>query len=420
MQYLTPKMFFDAMTALTADITTRPKTAIMLEGRLYSFPINFSVLKDIFLGSMNRIILRMHALESRDIVSVFMMTFAMLSYHRIEKHRTGKTLVMNLFLRDVLFLAKRGRAGQLFVEAPYCLWLQDTTEVPEEQVLKCALLRFLKIGSFAITSKSEQVNYISLIRNYNQFWRRTLMNTSVSNFLPQETANLYLSSIVDILDRTRGSTNWYKFLNIDVFAPDVEIHAETAAQYNYEQLLEELVAPLEKPKTENELIHILKDVHPALGGPQKSLRTTRDPLAALRNFAQHVKNLPQSIRQRIPVIVSSTLAKTRRLLGAKQFKYFLAVRPHVLHATTFFGAVQGGEATAFPSPILPREMFIEAVDLVEYGQLQLGFESLSLMLDNPNAMRNVVTQLRSTPIQTISAKGQFLIADYEKSVSNHA
>lgn len=77
----------------------------------------------------------------------------------------------------------------------------------------------------------------------------------------------------------------------------------------------------------------------------------------------------------------------------------------MLHASTFFAALQGAEALVFPNPYLPRGVFIEVLDLLEYAQLQLSFEELALTLSNARAMHRIVTELSSIPVQTLEAKG---------------
>lgn len=158
MQNVTPKMFFDTLHALSTTAKTRPPTSVMLEGRLYTFPLNFSTAKSIFLGAINRLIVRMHSLDSKDMVSVFMMTVGYLAYQKIQKHRTGKTLVMNMFQRDVLYLLLAQERGALLTEAPYCAWLEEETQDVHEMIVKCSTLRFLKIGSVENIAEAEKVS----------------------------------------------------------------------------------------------------------------------------------------------------------------------------------------------------------------------------------------------------------------------
>lgn len=156
MQNMLPKMFFDSLHALTVAATTRATTGVMLEGRLYNFPLKFATLKSVLLGAINRIIVRMHSLESRDMVSIFMLTVAVMAYQKIQKNRTGRTLVMNLFLRDVLYLWQARQSNELVTEAPYCAWIG--AESQEELVIKCSAFRFLKIGSLINIEQHQQVS----------------------------------------------------------------------------------------------------------------------------------------------------------------------------------------------------------------------------------------------------------------------
>lgn len=157
MQNITPKMFFDACQALAATAKTGQTTGVMLENRLYSFPFNFATLKGILLGAVNRMILRMHSLDSKDMVSVFIVTVSVMAYQRIQKNRTGKTLIMNLFLRDVLHLALAKGEGGVLAEAPYCGWLREGTKSNEELIIKCSALRFFKLGSVSNIEEAQKV-----------------------------------------------------------------------------------------------------------------------------------------------------------------------------------------------------------------------------------------------------------------------
>ena len=68
-------------------------------------------------------------------------------------------------------------------------------------------------------------------------------------------------------------------------------------------------------------------------------------------------------------------------------------------------AVHGAEGRVFPNPELRRGLFIEALDLHEYGRLQLSFEELALLLSDGHSMQNIISELRSVPVQTIEARG---------------
>ena len=160
MQNVTPKMFFDTLLALSTTAKTRPPTSVMLEGRLYTFPISFVTVKSIFLGAINRLIVRMHSLDSKDIISVFMMTVAYMAYQKIQKHRTGKTLVMNLYQREVLHLHMAQQRGELLTEAPHCAWLEEGSQTVDEFIVKCAALRYFKMGSVDNIEEADKVSNI--------------------------------------------------------------------------------------------------------------------------------------------------------------------------------------------------------------------------------------------------------------------
>lgn len=157
LQNVLPKMFFDSILALTAPQAAKQATSIMLEGRLYTFPLSFSTLKNLFLGSMNRFIERMHTLDSKDMVSVFVVTLAVMAYRKIQKHRTGKTLVMNLYLRDVLHIWRAAQREVLDEVAPECAWIRQNELSQEEMIIKCSALRFLKLGTLNVP-EDQRVN----------------------------------------------------------------------------------------------------------------------------------------------------------------------------------------------------------------------------------------------------------------------
>ncbi|XP_026192334.1 uncharacterized protein LOC34622828 [Cyclospora cayetanensis] len=378
LQNIMPKMFFDSFQALSVASKSRKSASVVLEGRLYSFALSFDNLKSIFLGAVNRLILRMHSLDSRDMVSVFMMTVAVMAYQRVQKHRTGKTLVMNMFLRDVLHLQRANQLGRLLEEAPHCAWLEKQEGLPQEEfVIKCAALRFLKIGSLKIED-AEVVN----VRNY-------------------------LAEFFNILNGLRGKTRWMDFLNIRTFSAEADLYAETAAQYSYEKL----EGQLRDEETHEQIGGVLgstnSNLHMALGGARKYLHDKRDTLTALRSYAENIKKLPPSLRKSLEDFFSSCYGKLRRFLGAKQFTWFKSIRPHVLHASSFFAAVAGAEGLVFPNPAVLRGNFISASDLTEYGQLQLAFEELALILSDARSMQNVISELRSIPVQTVEAKEEY-------------
>ncbi|CDJ38129.1 hypothetical protein, conserved [Eimeria tenella] len=378
MQNVTPKMFFDALQAVSTAASTKPQAGVMLEGRLYTFPLNFSTLKSVFLGAVNRLITRMHSLDSKDMVAVFAMTVAVMTYHKIQKHRTGKTLIMNLYLRDVLHLVQASKRNALFTEAPYCAWLETETQNVEELMVKCSALRFLKIGSVKDIPDTDKGNVLN-----------------------------YLASFYNILEAVRGSTKWMDFLNIHTFAPEADIYAATVAKYSYEDFLEELRVEQAGAEAEDVVTKLYTDIHPALGGPQRYVRDRKDLVTALRSFAENIKKLPPSLRKLLQNYVNSCYGKLRRFIGAKQFTLFRTIRPNVLHASTFFAAVQGAEGLVFPDPNLPRGVFIDSLDLVEYGKIQLAFEELAMILSDAQSMQSIIAELRSVPVQTVEAKEEY-------------
>ncbi|KAL8429312.1 hypothetical protein ACSSS7_006677 [Eimeria intestinalis] len=356
---------------------TRATTGVMLEGRLYTFPFNFSTMKSILLGAVNRMIQRLHSLDSKDMVSVFLITVGLLAYHRIQKHRTGKTLVMNMYIRDTLYLRETERLGRFEEEFPYCGWIREHTQDTEELIVKCAAYRFLKIGDLNETEPHSRE-----IRDY-------------------------LDAFLGILNDVRGSTSWWDFLNVRIFQTEAEIYAKTTAKYSYLDLEEGLRAEQAKRGEESLTAAIHSDIHPALGGPQPYVKDRKALVTALRSFAENIKKLPPSLRKRLPNYITALFGKLRRLVGAKQFKWMQAIRPNVLHASTFYAAIQAAESLVFPSPYMDRGVFIDVLDLIEYARLQLSFEELAITLDSSRAMQTIASEMRTMPVQTAEAKDAY-------------
>ncbi|KAL8446784.1 hypothetical protein Emag_004545 [Eimeria magna] len=352
---------------------TRTTSGIMLEGRLYTFPFNFNTMKSLLLGAVNRMIQRLHSLDSKDMVSVFLITIAVMAYHKIQKHRTGKTLVMNLFLRDTLYLRDIASLGRFEEEVPYCGWMREDSQNTEELIVKCAAYRFLRMGDL-----NETEPHSKEIRDY-------------------------LETFLGILSDVRGSTSWWNFLNVRTFQAEAEIYAKTAAKYSYLDLEDGLRAEQAKRGGESLTAAMHSDFHPALGGPHPYVKDRKDLVTALRSFAENIKKLPPSLRKKIPNYINAVLGKLRRLVGAKQFTWMQAVRPNVLHASTFYAAIQAAESLVFPSPYMERGIFIDVLDLIEYSRLQLSFEELALTLSSSRAMQTIASELRTMPVQTAEA-----------------
>lgn len=69
-------------------------------------------------------------------------------------------------------------------------------------------------------------------------------------------------------------------------------------------------------------------------------------------------------------------------------------------------ALKSAEVATYPDLDAPRQTFIEVADLEEFGKLLLTLETVAATLDNPSGMYNIVTQMRSTPAFTPSARGE--------------
>ena len=151
LQHLTPKMFFDALFILSTQAYDKADATLSLDGKLYSFPKSFSALKDIVLSAVNKAIIRMHNLNASDAALLIAMSTVHFAYKKIQKHRTGRTATMHLFLKEVnhIMAIFRATPEQLEVLYPECHFLSQWDARREEDVLKCALYRFMKIGSLS-------------------------------------------------------------------------------------------------------------------------------------------------------------------------------------------------------------------------------------------------------------------------------
>lgn len=149
LQHLTPKMFFDILFLLSTQAYDQSEATVTLDGKLYTFPKSFGAIKDIALGSLNKAIVRMHSLNASDAALLIAMGSVHFAYKKIQKHRTGRTSVMHLFLREVHHImnyltAEPEKLKDLY---PECNFISKWETPQEEDVLKCAIFRFMKIGS---------------------------------------------------------------------------------------------------------------------------------------------------------------------------------------------------------------------------------------------------------------------------------
>lgn len=87
---------------------------------------------------------------------------------------------------------------------------------------------------------------------------------------------------------------------------------------------------------------------------------------------------------------------------------YFRVTPKVIQGTHFMGALKFAEVISYPDLEIPRQTFIEAEDLEEFSKVLLTLETAAGILDSPQAMYNTVTQLRSTPTFSPSARGESL------------
>lgn len=156
-RHLTPKMFFDALFILSAQAYDQAEATVTLDGKLYTFPKSFSAIKDIVLSAVNRAIVRMHSLSASDAVLLIAMSSVHFAYKKIQKHRTGRTATMHLFLKEVNHLMDvlKSTPEKLKSSSYECAFLIEGEQPNEEDVLKCAVFRFMKIGSLEVSTDKQ-------------------------------------------------------------------------------------------------------------------------------------------------------------------------------------------------------------------------------------------------------------------------
>lgn len=155
LQNMTAKMFFDTLHIVSTQAYNKSDASIQLDGKLYSFPKTFAALKDIVLSAVNRAILRMHSLNASDAISIIAMSTANFAYRKIQKHRTGRTAVMHLFLKEVAHIMKLYKENHAILGEKYteCAAVSNLVHPTEEDVVKCAFLRFITIGSLDLSEE---------------------------------------------------------------------------------------------------------------------------------------------------------------------------------------------------------------------------------------------------------------------------
>lgn len=152
-------MFFDCLFILSTQAYDRSEATVTLDGKLYTFPKSFTAIKDIVLSAVNRAIIRMHNLNMSDAALLIAMGTVHFAYKKIQKHRTGRTAVMHLFLKEVNHIMNilNNDASSLKQKYPECIFYSNWEEPREEDVIKCSLLRFMKLGPLTVNEKDIQV-----------------------------------------------------------------------------------------------------------------------------------------------------------------------------------------------------------------------------------------------------------------------
>ncbi|PFH33726.1 rhoptry neck protein RON3 [Besnoitia besnoiti] len=393
LQYMTPKMFFDALLALADSYEQQAETGVQLERRLYSFPVSFQTFKEVVFNSMNTMVLRMHSLDTADTLSIFVVGLIHYAYQKIQKNRTGKTLVMNHFQRGLLHIMQTIQADTFREKFPECgFLLEDNAEIDDVVGLKCALFRFLKLRSLRLPERDvapgEEVSQMTL---------------------PMVRA--YLNGAVEYLDRQRTTqTSWAQFLNYKSLHETSDLYKETAGAYNYEEL-ERLIKT--EPVVDMEVLTQLRSMmDPSLGSiiPPRGTEGTAN---VLRNILDNMKNLSSGMRHKLRKAMGQLKGRVLSIAGHSSVPKALRF-VNVINGNHFFGALEHGEFRAFPDTQMPPEDFLKAADLAVYGRTLLVLESVPLYLEHPKQMSDIVSQMRVIPF--VSPECQELFSEIEAMV----
>ncbi|CDJ57471.1 hypothetical protein, conserved [Eimeria maxima] len=377
-QHLTPKMFFDVLYVLSTQAYDQAEATVTLDGKLYTFPKSFGAMKDIVLSSLNRAIVRMHSLNASDAALLIAMGTVHFAYKKIQKHRTGRTSVMHLFLKEVNHIMNilKSAPEQLKALYPECEFISNWDTPQEEGVLKCAVFRFMKIGS--LTDLGDK----------------------------QEEIETYVTAFVNKLTELKGQATWSSYLNLDYFLKDAKMYGKTAAKYKFEVLYNQVNDIRGTDEEESELAKLMKKLHPSLAGhrpprPQKK----KGFVAMFKRLQANFKVLPQIIRQKVTLAWRQCYARMRRFFGSRRsILSGWRISPKVIQGPHFMGALKFAEVTTYPDLSNAREVLIEVADLEEFGKVLLTLETVAATLDNPAGMYNTVTQVRSTAAFTPSAR----------------
>ncbi|KAL8269663.1 hypothetical protein Esti_006418 [Eimeria stiedai] len=380
-QHISPKMIFDAMLILSTQAYDQAEATVLLDGKLYTFPKSYAAIKDIILSSVNRAIVRLHSLNAADAALLITMGSLHFAYKKIQKHRTGRTSLMHAYLKEVRHIMEVGKTGlnELELHYPECTFFVNWEQFSEEDILKCALFRFMKLGSLQVEGDAQQE------------------------------VQIYLTAFVSKLAEIKGDgVTWQKYLNLDYFLTTEKMYAKTTAKYKYETLRNQLNDVPGSEEEQSELEKLMKKLHPSLSGYKPARpKKKRGLLKMLVSLKQNFRILPATIRNKISHLWRNCYARLRRFFGSRR-SYFREWRisPRVIQGPHFMGALKAAEALTYPDLDIPRQTFIEVQDLEEFGKVLLTLETIAATLDSPQAMYTTVTQLRSSPAFSPSAQKQ--------------
>lgn len=338
---LTPKIFFDALSILATQAYDQSEATVALDGRLYTFPKSFTALKDILLSAVNRAILRMHSLNATDAALLIAMGSFNFAYKKIQKHRTGRTLTMQLFLKEVYHImeALKSHADEMVTLYPECNFFAYWKEEAEEDAIKCALFRFMKIGSLQVEDniKVRWLPHKPPRAQFGWWFSSSILNELPSSWfidsrasafgivrlLVQQEVETYVSAFVEKLAELKGRSSWKDYLNLDYFLTSAEVYGNTAARYKYEILYNQINDIPGSDKERSDLQNLMQELHPSLLGykpvkPQKK----QGQLSMLKRLNENLNLLPGSIKRKVAQFCKQTIARLRRLVGSRRSWFY--------------------------------------------------------------------------------------------------
>lgn len=385
LQNLSPKMFFDGLLAFADQHQQQGEATVQLDRRLYSFSMSFQTFKDIIFNSLNTMVLRMHSLDTADSLSVFLVGLVHYAFQKIQKNRTGRTLVMQHFQRSLVHVMQSVDADRFLTDFPECRFLVESNAAVDEIVaIKCTVYRFVKLRSLELP--------------------RAMQPDVEESKMTETRARAYVSGFLEYLDALRSErTSWSSFLNYKGFVETAELYKETVGSYSFEELERQIKA---EPITDLSALEQMRAMmDPSLGHiipPKKDEGTTQ----VFRRIWDNMGELSSGVRHKVRKALKQLKSRMISIFGSTSIPK--AIRPfNVMNSSQFFGALEHAEFRAFPDTKAPPEDILRASDLTIFGRVLLTLEATPLYLDNPKQMADVVMQMRAIPFYSLECQELF-------------